>query len=200
MKGLTDNYVEMGKSLNLSQFHHAIKFNLFLTALLSPFADIQAALSDLLYKRHIDTAEGRQLDGIGDIVGVARPYVDANNNWYFGFTGQSKSKGFSQAPIRDAGVATQSTTHNYMSDMDYRALIQWKIVANNSHGTTEDIIRACITLYRAKKVEVKNLGGAEVKVIVTRNKAIQTFVFENKSEQWIPVAVGVGVTVEFVNA
>lgn len=199
MKGLTDDYVQIGKSLNLSQFHHAPKFNAFLTALLSPHADIQFALSDLLYKRHIDTAEGKQLDGIGDIVGIARPYVDASNNWYFGFTGQSKAKGFSQAPIRDDGVATQSTMHNYMSDIDYRALIQWKIVANNSHGTVEDIIRACIALYRARKVEVKSLGGAEVKVIVTRNKNIKTFIFENKPEQWIPVAAGVGVTVEFVN-
>ena len=56
----------------IEQFDHKDDFKKYLCALITPFDDIKDMLNDLQFKRNLDNAEGVQLDGIGDIVGLAR--------------------------------------------------------------------------------------------------------------------------------
>jgi len=55
------------------QFNDSEKFKSFLESFLLQSDEIQIANTQLLDDRELDSAEGEQLSGIGDIVGVERP-------------------------------------------------------------------------------------------------------------------------------
>ena len=104
----------------------------------------------------IDLAIGKQLDGIGDILGILRPYITDDNQIFFGFRGQSRVDSFSKAILRSESEAWGSSKLNLtpLSDSAYKRLLRWKIVANNAHGTINDIIDGCVAVFYASKVEV----------------------------------------------
>lgn len=108
LTALEADFVQLGLERQLSQFRYSPNLNALISLLLSPYADLQHSLKQMLLERNIDTAIGRQLDGVGDIVGMPRPFTKMNGDWYFGFTEQSKAKAFSQAPIRDLALQTHT--------------------------------------------------------------------------------------------
>lgn len=199
LTALDANFVEIGLSRQLMQFRHSPNLNALLELLLTPYADIQHALKKMLTERHIDTAQGKQLDGVGDIVGMPRPFTQMNGDWYFGFSGQSKAKPFSRAPIRDLAMQTNARTLNYMADDNYRRLLKWKIIANNSHGTVEDVIAACLAVFLAKRISVQERDDAALHIVIARSVKNKLDAIEQDASRWIPCAAGVKVTVELVD-
>lgn len=196
---LEADFIEEGKARLLSQFQHAPNLNALLALLLSPYHDLQQTLIQLLNERHIDTAMGKQLDGVGDIVGISRPFIQMNGEWYFGFRGQSKAKAFSRAPIRDLALQSTSREVRYMDNNNYRRLIKWKVIANNSHGTIDDVIAACQAVFLASQVIIQELADAAVKIVIVRAAKSKLDAIEQDPTSWIPTAAGVKVTVEFRN-
>lgn len=55
-----------------SQFKDKINWSKFIDVLIKPAQELEDVFQDLLLLRALDTAFGQQLDGIGDIVGLAR--------------------------------------------------------------------------------------------------------------------------------
>lgn len=198
MQGLDQNYLDVALQHNLIQFQHSPHLRALYRALFSHFAPLQQALSQLLFERHLDSATGKQLDGIGDILGLPRPYTTADGLFYFGFTGQAKAKGFSQAVIRSQYFATGSSNYQFMSDTLYKRLLNWKIIANNSHGTVEDIIQACQAAFMASRVEVIE-GRCSLTVNITRPAKYASEAIENIKEKLIPAAAGIFVSVNIIN-
>ncbi|OBW92971.1 DUF2612 domain-containing protein [Gallibacterium salpingitidis] len=196
---LDQDFIDTTLSHQLSQFRYSPNLTALITLLLSPYATLQHTLKQMLLERHIDTAIGKQLDGVGDIVGMPRPFTKMNGEWYFGFTGQSKAKPFSQAPIRDLALQTTSKQVSYMPDDTYRRLIKWKVVANNSHGTVEDVIEACKALFLAEQVHIQEKNDAEIKISITRAIKNKFDAIEDSPNQWIPAAAGVKIFVEFID-
>lgn len=196
---LEADFTQAGKARLLSQFQYAPNLNALLSLLLSPYDDLQQTLKQLLNERHIDAAIGKQLDGVGDIVGISRPFVQMNGEWYFGFRGQSKAKGFSRAPIRDLALRSTSREVRYMDDNNYRRLIKWKVIANNSHGTIDDVIAACQAVFLASQVIIQEQADAAVKIVIVRAAKNKLDAIEQDPALWIPTAAGVKVTVEFKN-
>lgn len=199
LTALEADFVQLGLERQLSQFRYSPNLNALISLLLSPHADLQHSLKQMFLERHIDTAIGQQLDGVGDIVGMPRPFTKMNGDWYFGFTGQSKAKAFSQAPIRDLALQTHTKAVSYMPDEAYRRLIKWKIVANHSHGTVEDVIKACQALFMASKVLVQEKMDAEIHIKITRNRKNKIDAIEQDPKPWIPAAAGVKVSVELID-
>lgn len=199
LTALEMDFVKLGLERQLSQFHYSPNLNALISLLLYPYASLQQTLKQMLLERHIDSSIGKQLDGVGDIVGMPRPFVKMNGEWYFGFSGQSKAKPFSQAPIRDLSLQTHSKSISYMPDDHYRRLIKWKVIANNSHGTVEDVIMACQALFLATKVIVQERDDAEIHLRITRHSKNKLDAIEQTPEQWIPTAAGVKVSVEIVD-
>lgn len=198
MQGLTENYVESALRHNLIQFQHSPNLRSLYTALFSPFVTLQQALKEVLLERHLENAVGKQLDGIGDILGMPRPYTTADGLFYFGFTGQSRSKGFAQAIIRSQNMGTGLSSHQYMSDGLYKRLLHWKIVANNSHGTIEDIIQAAKAAFWASQVVVEE-ERCKIIVNITRSPKYASEAIESIKEKLIPAAAGIFVTVNIIN-
>lgn len=194
----SEDYVKTAISHNLTQFRDKPNFNALFLSLLSPFSGLQSALSELVLSRHLDTAKGKQLDGIGDILGIQRPYAIADGIFYFGFTGQSKALGFSQAVIRSESLSVGSKNYRYVSDATYIRLLRWKIIANNSHGTVEDIIKAAKAVFKATKVQVEE-GHCSVMVTITRKREDISEAIDSIKERLIPASAGIFVSVNFIN-
>lgn len=192
-----ENYTEIAISNNLLQFNRKPKVEVLYKVLFEPFNAIQTALVQLMTLRH-DTAKGKQLDGIGSILGIERPYTTLDGIFYFGFTGQSRALGFSQAVIRSNSLSIGSGNFKYMSDHGYRRLLHWKIIANNSHGTVEDIIKACKAVFLASKVEVIE-GNCEITVNITRKRKDILDSLDSVKEKLIPASAGIFVTVNFID-
>lgn len=65
---MTYDHVSLALSRLASQFKDSPKLNAMLSSLIAPANDVEGQLDDLANKRWIDTAEGLQLDGLGNIV------------------------------------------------------------------------------------------------------------------------------------
>ncbi|GAB1578681.1 DUF2612 domain-containing protein [Bordetella petrii] len=175
----------------LTQFEGKPRLQALVRALLQPADGLQGALRDLYEKRWLDTAEGKQLDGIGEIVGLSRVVEKAVYVQFFGFNGQPNIGGFGEARMRhrfEQSVAGSLT----LLDHEYRKLLYWKIALNNGHGTTPEIIAAIKPIFDVSRVIVENAGNAKITVWMNRLPKPGEALL-NDPERWIPVAAGVGI-------
>ncbi|MCY6395079.1 DUF2612 domain-containing protein [Actinobacillus pleuropneumoniae] len=200
MNALNENFAEIGWQHTLLQFSCSPNLKALYYTLLSPYSGIQQSLEQLLLERHFDAAIGKQLDGIGDIVGLSRPYVTiVTNQWWFGFQGQSMAKTFKQAPIRDENYYKTSSNTQFMSDDNYLRLLKWKVIANNSHGTVEDIIRAYQAIFNASKIQIEEHGNGSISIKITRKPIKELQGVEKSAVDWCPVSAGINATVFFID-
>ena len=85
-----------------------------------------------------------------------------------------------------------------MLDEHYRRLIKWKVIANHSHGTLDDVIEACRAIFLAERVSITEGQDADVHITITRMAKNRLDAVEQEPVLWIPTAAGVKVTVEFI--
>ena len=74
-----------------------------LTAHLIDYEDLDIAYDDLATDRYLETAQGVQLDGIGEIVGLPRPVESVEAIGAFGFVDDPTSQGFGTLLNTDIG-------------------------------------------------------------------------------------------------
>lgn len=177
----------------LSQFGDKPRLEALVKALLKPADGLQGALRDLYDKRWLDQAEGKQLDGIGEIVGLSRVLENAVYVPFFGFASQPNTQTFGVARIRrrnERPVAGSTT----LLDPEYRKLLYWKIAVNNGHGTTPEIIAAIKPIFDVTRVIVENAGNAKIRIWMNRIPGLADALL-NDPYRWIPKAAGVGIEV-----
>lgn len=124
------------------QFSDSENLKGMLTAHLEDFDSISLSYDELLSDRYLDTAQGVQLDGIGEIVGLARPSASTDVIGAFGFLTDETSQGFGTLDDIDVGgnfISLGSTAQPIGDDL-YRTLIKVKIQVNKTSMTNEDVI------------------------------------------------------------
>ncbi|WP_454691119.1 DUF2612 domain-containing protein [Achromobacter aloeverae] len=175
----------------LGQFQDKPRLEAFVKALFEPLNTIQDALRDLFEKRWLDTAEGAQLDGIGQIVGLPRVIDQTVYVQFFGFQGQPNVTGFGQARLRRTNelAVGGSTT---LRDAEYRKLLYWKIALNNGHGTIPEITASLKPIFDVSRVIVQNVGNAKLRIWVSRIPGPSDPLMADPY-RWVPTAAGVGV-------
>ncbi len=137
-----------------------------LTALGEEMDEINGAITDLKNNRWIDTAEGVQLDGIGEIVDRDRQIDEAIAIKVFGFYGQPNVAGFGQARFRGAN---ESNLASYiLEDTEYRLVLALKAMKNNSRATAEDTIQSLKYVFNAPTVALQEVGNANIVVAIGR--------------------------------
>lgn len=183
----------------LAQFVGKKKLEYFVTSLCLPLDDIETALHDLEFKRGVFTSEGKQLDGVGDIVGQPRFVPGAFLLPFFGYEDQPAVTGYNQARYRRRGESNEDTT-NVVGDNVYQQLINWKIIINSASGTIDDIIRAMRAIFPdAVSVVVTMPEPRHVDVAVTTLKPPSP-IFENDVQRFVPKMAGHKVTASVVQA
>ena len=106
----------------VEQFRGQLNIDIVLQALSKQLGDVYDFFQSLLVLRTLQNAEGKQLDGIGDIVGMTR--TDA---------------------LIISNLANQITP---MDDSIYRIYLTWKIGVNTSNSTYSDVYNALKMFWR----------------------------------------------------
>jgi len=180
---------------NLMQFRQSRQFECLVKSLFAPVNVLHEVFYDLLYKRGVDTAEGKQLDGVGRIVGLTRTVSNAAAIPFFGFAGQENTRSFGQARMRREN---ETVTGGFIKlpDEEYRGLLKWKIAANNGHGTAPEIVAALSNVFGAELAIFRDWGNAKFQVAFSTENAPEYVL--NNSYRLIPKAAGVGLEVVVV--
>lgn len=154
---------------------------------------IEAALYQLQESRGVDSSEGVQIDGVGDIVGQSRYVPGAFLIPFFGYEEQRATTGYNQARYRRIGESNEDEA-GQMTDADYKLLIKWKIVVNSSHGTIPDVIKAMRALFpNAVKVKVTEPGTRRINVEVITSTPPNP-IFAMNLQVFVPKMGGIRVT------
>lgn len=122
--------------LNLvtSAFRQKPNFIAVLTANVSIPVQIQQILSSLTVLYDLDVATGKQLDVIGQWVGITRNVRVPITGVYFSWDGSDPSLGWDYGTWQPASQPANVTV---LPDDAYRTLIRAKIAANHWNGTTD---------------------------------------------------------------
>ena len=139
------NHKDLGESRLASQFKEAVNLINFIRTLLNGSDELEIVFDDLINKRAIDTAEGEQLDNIGEIVGQPRVAILAEDVLYFGFTGFPNAQSFGDDGDPGVGGRFRSqveaeTGDTLIADPEYRTLLRARIIKNTTNTSPEEII------------------------------------------------------------
>lgn len=150
----------------IAQFYDKPIFAAVIEALGEELDEIITAFSDLKNKRWIDTGDGVQLDGIGDIIGRPRQISDAVQIPFFGFVDQENALTFGDGRFRDASETWLQTVN--LADAEYRMVLWQKVFKNNASGTLEDTIKSLLFIFSAPKAFVEDAGNAKIMIAIGR--------------------------------
>jgi hypothetical protein len=186
---LDQNHADIAWSNFLAQYGSSPRLEAVVKALYTPLSHKQ--LKALCDERWLDTAVGKQLDGIGEIVGQSREIDDALYVQFFGFDGQSDVMGFGKARLRrQYEPAVAGSTR--LLDTEYRKILYWKIGMNNGHGTAPEIAASVKTIFDASVVRVRDMGNAKIGVWFNTTLETNPALLLNPA-RWVPALAGVGV-------
>lgn len=181
-------------------------FAKYLKLLLAEQGDLQEVLRQLMQERSIETAVGKQLDIIGDIVGQPRELIEADFIPYFGYVGAFDVQSYGDLNNASLGGyyydLNQSLVGNILlNDDQYRIFIKAKILKNITRATPEDTIYFIQFVFGADKVQIAIDNAAEQALILVSQDLNQFEVallkyFSDKpyKSYFIPKSLGVGIT------
>lgn len=157
------DYLAQARERITYQFHDKPIIDRYLQLLCSQALQLQLVLKDLIQKRSIDTAEGAQLDIIGEIVGQPRNLAKANLLPFFGFDQDFSAESFGTLADPEIGglwySLGQPTAGNIiLSDENYRLMIKSKIVKNRSAATPEDFLYFCSFVFGNGSVKIEEFS------------------------------------------
>lgn len=133
--------------------------------------------NNLKEKRWIDTGEGAQLDGIGEIVDRNRLINNAITINFFGFENQINTTGFNQARFREYSEPYLSSTS--LSDEEYRLILWAKVNKNNSLCYMNDTIKSIQFIFKTDIAIVQDIYNAKFIVGIGRKLTKNEILFAN---------------------
>jgi len=154
-------------ALMLSQFDGKENLTKLVTIMGDRFNVLEQVFADLRDSRWIETAEGTQLDGCGEIVAQDRLISYAIALPFFGFESQSSGRGFGKARMRHSGETYLSSAK--LGDVEYRKMLKAKVFKNTSTGTAEEVITSLANIFGAAKIVITEIGGAKSALVLDGN-------------------------------
>lgn len=175
--------------------------------------DMQEMLRVLMQERSVDTAIGKQLDIIGDIVGQPREVRDAAFVEWFGYNNAPGASPYGYEGRTDVGGRywdnrSDLTKSVLLTDDDYRVFIKAKIVKNTTRATPEDLISYLRFVFNAAFVHIEEGGeinSATVTITVGGNftdfemALLSNYRTKYFDEWFFPKPLGVGITFNLVS-
>ena len=173
-------YLDVARTRVTEQFKNKPTFDKFLDLLLRGSNELQETLQALQQNRSIDTAVGKQLDVLGEIVGLPRGLVAKDFFVFFGNrngptdinppathgTYGSTSDASAGAPWFSLGAPLVSAREPY--DEEYRLMIKAKIIKNRTAATPEEVITAYRFLFGTSQVVIDENTFGSVHISVGR--------------------------------
>jgi len=172
-----------------AQFEQSPRLRSLMLALVQPMTSLQAALRQLRDDRWLETAAGKQLDGLGELLDRPRQISNTRAIWHFGFRGQPNIGGFGEFPMYRAGRGLY-TGGSTLDDDNYRRLLRWKVLVDSGFGTAPQIEAALRVLFDVDRLAVEDIETARIRIHIGRQATENDFFLGNVG-QWVPAAAGV---------
>lgn len=155
--------VEHGLNRLAFQFKESDKLKDLISVQLDGFQNLDNTFNDLLDNRLLDNAIGKQLDGIGEILGLPRPFLSVDVQGVFGFLTDPTALAFGDIndPELGGNFVDYSATRQIANDETYRKLLKAKAVINRTSMTVEETLDMISLMF----------DGARVRYILTTNLA-----------------------------
>lgn len=198
-------YLEEARSRVTEQFKEKPVFDRYLQLMVDGSLEVQQVLKDLMQKRSIDTAEGVQLDILGEIVGQPRTLINADLLPFFGFMGHWQSDSYGSLDLEGVGSVwwdgeASSTGNITLNDDLYRLLIRAKIAKNSTRATPEDIMELTNFIFDTGGSTIIDEGEAKYRLMIGRNltrQEVGLLRYVNYTASYgsklLPKPIGVGV-------
>lgn len=196
-------YQEMKDRLTIT-FEDKPVFDKYLKLFSSSFDSSQLAIKQLMQQRSIDSAVGKQLDIIGDIVGQPRDIVDSEFVKWFGYFNNPGASEYGDLSNSAKGGRYWDGEADLLSsvsldDEQYRVFIKAKIIKNTTRATAEDVIEYLKFVFNAQYVQISDFTPGEAFVDITTagnftnfEKALLTMFSTDKFDKWFfPKPLGV---------
>lgn len=161
------DHSKLAESRLASEFKYSLNLIAYVKILLSEANLLESTFIDVIEKRWLNNAKGKELDIIGEIVGqkrsigvaIEQPKVDL----YFGFAGYVYSNSFGSVndPLlgkRFIGLDEFGDIAKVLSDEVYLKLIKARITRNYTTSSIEDIISHIKFIFGAELIQVKELN------------------------------------------
>lgn len=203
-----NNFIQDSEELLTTQFEDKDVFNRYLRLLKLECQELIGVFQDLIQKRDIDSAQGVNLDNIGDIVGQPRILASVDLYPFFGFIGDLVANSFGTFYNPSIGGYWYSFGGKIggdvsLSDSQYRQIIKAKIIKNNARGLKEDYIEfGRFVLGTSISFQYPQASPANEVVIVGKRlsmfeKSLMTYVFAGLDYDftYTPKPLGVGLDV-----
>jgi|SRR5690606_14503278 len=199
-----EDYLQEMRDRRTFAFEQSVVFDKHLQLFATQAESLQDVLKQLMQERSIDTAVGKQLDIIGDIVGQPRELVDSDFIPYFGYDGAFNAQSYGDTNDPKVGGYywdyTQPLTGSVLlNDDQYRIFIKAKILKNITRATPEDIIHFITYVFGARKVQITVDSGAEQALILVSDDInqfeialLKYFVEKPFKSYFVPKSLGVG--------
>ena len=189
--------IEKGITRLAYQFKSSIKFQNFLKSFLAEYEELKISDLQLLNERYLDNAVGKQLEGIGEIVGIERPIAIIDVIGAFGFLGDDNARGFGDLFDPDVGgnFVNKDSTEELIGDDLYRIVIRAKIIKNQIAMIVDDTTRLISFMFGG--VEVRYFLFENLKPVYAIGKIIsplEAFLLDN-----IPILIGLEDVTYFVS-
>jgi len=170
------NHKELALSRLVTQFRES-NLRDYLCAMLSEADTLEGVFQDILNGRSIDTAVGKQLDILGQLVGQPRELLDASEVVYFGFQGNPQANSFGTLSDPTVGGRFRSLGENTtglrsLTDEEYRLFIRARTFKNITTATINETIDQIQTIFDVQDVTI--VEGAEAEYTVTIGKVLST--------------------------
>ena len=136
------------------QFKDSEKLKSLISVQLQEFGTLDNIFDNLLNDRFIDTAIGAQLDGLGEILGLPRPFLPVDVIGAFGFFSDPTSKSFGDITDPNLGgyFVDFAATRQIANDEAYRKLLRAKAVINGTSTTVGETINMVSLMFDGARV------------------------------------------------
>lgn len=202
---IESNHIEEMRNKVTFAFEESPVFDKYLQTITTETMQIQAVYKQLMQERSIDTAIGKQLDILGNIVGQSRQLVNTGTIPFFGFESATGANSYGDITDRKLGgyywdLNQPRTGSTYLTDEQYRLFIKAKIIKNVTRATPEDVIKFVQFVFGAKRVQVSVDEGAEQAVVLVSDDLndfemalLSYFVDDLYRSYFVPKTLGVGI-------
>lgn len=182
--------VAQAEGLLIEQYRDSENLKALIGAATAELQESEQAHIDLLNNRSIDTAIGVNLDIIGRILVIDRPFTDPDPEDVFTFDNPSEiGQGFTNVSGSLLGgyyIGLNPIDNQTYSDSNYRFVLKGKIVFNNTNGSLADMVAYASLLFDVDFVITEKIGS--VTLFVARTVGLQE---RRILEQTFPLPAGI---------
>jgi len=146
--------VEHGLNRLAFQFKQSEKLKGLINVQLDEFQVLDNTFNDLLDNRLLDNSIGQQLDGLGEILGLPRPFLPVDVLGVFGFLSDPTSRAFGDIndPALGGIFVDYAATRQIADDETYRKLLKAKTIINSTSMTVEETVRMVSFMFDGARV------------------------------------------------